>query len=38
MDHWAYRYIKVLAVWIDFRRPGNDFKLDFEASQEVMVV
>jgi hypothetical protein len=39
MDHWAYRYIKVLAEYgLISGGLENDFKLDFEASQEVMVV
>lgn len=38
-DHWAYPYIKTLAEYglISGGRE-NDFKLDFRASQELMVV
>lgn len=38
-DHWSYQYIKTLAEYglISGGRE-NDFKLDFKASQELMVV
>lgn len=39
MDHWAYPYIKTLAEYgLISGGLENDYKLDFEASQEVMVV
>ncbi len=39
MDHWAYPYIKVLAEYgLISGGLENDFKLDFESSQDVMVI
>lgn len=38
-DHWAYPYIKILAEYgLISGGLENDFRLDYEASQEVMVV
>lgn len=39
MDYWAYPYIKILAEYgLITGGRENDFKLDFRASQEVLVV